>query len=132
MRTLKYIGQQDRWPELAVTGRSSHWRLGQTEERTDAEATLLLGTGLFAVPPREGDNGTLLHDVWTPAPAIFKLRLVGTGTVAIAGRDRLGVVTEVESFSIAGATNQIEYPYLGDGAAEIRARYTGAVTAEVM
>lgn len=45
--TLKYIGAQNRWPELAVTGKQSVWAIGQTEERTDAEAQLLVATGLF-------------------------------------------------------------------------------------
>lgn len=45
--TIKYTGSVDRWPELAVTGKQSNWRVGQQEERSDAEAFLLLGTGLF-------------------------------------------------------------------------------------
>lgn len=47
-KTIKYIGTQDRWPELAITGKQSNWRPGQQEERSDSEAALLLGTGLFS------------------------------------------------------------------------------------
>lgn len=46
-KTIKYTGAQDRWSELPVTGKQSNWRRGQQEERSDAEAAQLLGTGLF-------------------------------------------------------------------------------------
>lgn len=46
-KTIKYIGTQSRWPELAVTGKQSVWMPGQQEERSDAEAQALLATGLF-------------------------------------------------------------------------------------
>lgn len=45
--TVRYVGTQDRWPELAVTGKPSVWHLGQAESRDVSEATLLLRTGLF-------------------------------------------------------------------------------------
>jgi hypothetical protein len=45
--TIRYIGTQDNWPEIAATGKQSVWRSGQTETRPDAEASALLGTGLF-------------------------------------------------------------------------------------
>lgn len=47
-KTIKYTGSQSRWHELAVTGKQSVWMSGQQEERSDAEALQLLGTGLFA------------------------------------------------------------------------------------
>ena len=50
-KTIKYIGTQQRWPELAITGRQSVWNPGQQEERTDAEAFALLGTGRFIGVP---------------------------------------------------------------------------------
>lgn len=46
-KTIKYTGTQDRWPELAYTGKQSVWIRGQTEERPDAEANALMATGLF-------------------------------------------------------------------------------------
>lgn len=50
-KTIKYIGTQDRWPELQVTGKQSNWRPGQQEDRSDAEAALLMATGLFSGVP---------------------------------------------------------------------------------
>lgn len=47
-KTIKYIGTQDRWAELPVTGTQSIWRVGQQESRSDSEAKLLLATGFFA------------------------------------------------------------------------------------
>lgn len=47
-KTIKYIGTQDRWPELAYTGKQSVWTLGQTEERSDTEAAQLMATGKFS------------------------------------------------------------------------------------
>lgn len=46
-KTIKYIGTQDRWPEISVTGRQSVWGRGQEDERSDVEAAQLLATGLF-------------------------------------------------------------------------------------
>jgi hypothetical protein len=48
--TLKYIGAASQYAEIAATGKQSVWKSGQIESRDDAEALLLLGTGLFAVP----------------------------------------------------------------------------------
>lgn len=47
-KTIKYTGSQQRWPELAATGGQSVWFTGQTEQRSDVEASKLLATGLFA------------------------------------------------------------------------------------
>ncbi|MGK5028498.1 SGNH/GDSL hydrolase family protein [Janthinobacterium sp. MDT1-19] len=46
-KTIKYTGTIDRWPELAVTGGQAMWRLSQQEQRSDAEAEMLLLTGQF-------------------------------------------------------------------------------------
>jgi hypothetical protein len=46
--TIKYNGSERGWDELAVTGKPSVWNPGQQEERSDAEAALLIGTGLFS------------------------------------------------------------------------------------
>lgn len=45
---VKYIGTQQRWPELAITGKQSLWMPGQIETRDDVEGGKLLATGLFA------------------------------------------------------------------------------------
>jgi len=47
-KTVKYIGTQVRWPELATTGKQSAWMPGQQDQRSDAEAAQLLSTGLFS------------------------------------------------------------------------------------
>jgi hypothetical protein len=46
-KTIKYIGTQTRWPELAITGKQSTWSPGFSEERSDTEAAQLLATGQF-------------------------------------------------------------------------------------
>lgn len=51
MIELTYIGTQNRWPEISVTGKQSAWMLGQVEERSESEAALLMATGLFSVAP---------------------------------------------------------------------------------
>ena len=45
--SLKYIGNQRPYFELAVTGKQSSWAPGQIGEVPDADAPLLLGTGVF-------------------------------------------------------------------------------------
>lgn len=47
MPAIKYTGTQQRWPELAVTGRQSVWSPGQMEDRTAAEAASLIAAGNF-------------------------------------------------------------------------------------
>lgn len=46
-KTIKYIGTQDGWAEIAVTGRPSNWKRGAIDERSDLQAAQLLATGLF-------------------------------------------------------------------------------------
>ena len=55
--TIKYTGTQIRWPELSITGKQSVWNPGQIESREDAEAALLLATGVFT---DEGDKPLML------------------------------------------------------------------------
>lgn len=50
-KTVKYTGTQERWPELAATGKQSVWMPGQAEERSDVEAAQLLATGQFNNAP---------------------------------------------------------------------------------
>lgn len=45
--TVKYVGNVERWPELDATGNQSVWFPGQIEERSDAEAALLIAAGDF-------------------------------------------------------------------------------------
>ena len=78
-------------------------------------------------------NGVSFSGEWISAPSIFRLRLVGTGTITVDSRDRLGAITTaVETYTISGATNQIEFPWLGDGAVEMRVTYPASATVEVL
>lgn len=45
--TIRYVGAQERWPELPYTGKQSVWLFGQQEERSGGEADALLATGYF-------------------------------------------------------------------------------------
>ncbi|CAB4160610.1 hypothetical protein UFOVP728_3 [uncultured Caudovirales phage] len=75
----------------------------------------------------------LTSGVWVRAPSIFRLRLTGTGTVTLDARNKLNVVTtSVASFVTTSATNQIEFPYLGDDAYEMRATFPASMTVEVL
>lgn len=78
-------------------------------------------------------RGTMANGVWMIVPSIFRLRLTGTGTCTVDARDALGnITTDVASYTVSGATDQIEFPYAGDDAVEIRATLTGTCTAEVI
>lgn len=76
---------------------------------------------------------SLANGTWASAPSVFRLRLTGTGTVVIDSRDALGVESlAVATFIASAATNQIEFPYLGDGAIEMRATFPNTMTVEVL
>ena len=78
-------------------------------------------------------GGPVTSGVWMTPPSIFRLRLTGTGTAAVDARDKLGAITlGIATYSPSAATNQIEYPYLGETAADMRVTLTGDVAAEVM
>lgn len=78
-------------------------------------------------------NEPLRSGSWTPAPSLFRLRLVGTGSLVLDSRDVLGAVSSaVATFTAAAATNQIEFPYLGDAAIEMRATFPSTLTVEVL
>lgn len=78
-------------------------------------------------------RGALTSGEWTTIPSIFRLRLTGTGTAVMDSRDSLGNVTSaVSSYSLSGATDQIEFPYAGDNAVAIRVTLTGTAAAEVI
>lgn len=100
---------------------------GGATERTTVDALIAATRGQTTW------TGAGFSGQWLSVPSIFRLRLVGTGTVTVDSRDRLGTVTtSVETYLISGATNQIEFPWLGDGAVEMRVTYPGSVTVEVL
>lgn len=75
---------------------------------------------------------TLPGNTWIPAPSICRLRLVGTGTLSIDSRDAEGNVTTAAFTATAmAATDQIEFPYFGDDAVDIKATITGLTSVEV-
>lgn len=70
---------------------------------------------------------------WTRVTGLPRLRLTGTGTVSIDARDSLGNITAgVESYSVSGAVNQIEFPFFGESTIEVRATVTGTAVAEII
>lgn len=78
-------------------------------------------------------DGELTSGTWMQVPSIFRLRLTGTGTVTVDAKDSLGnITTGVESYAPSGATDEIQYPFLGDDAVSIRVTLTGSATAEVI
>lgn len=92
--------------------------------------------GTVPVDPVSGEpylRGQPTSGAWMTVPSIFRLRLTGTGTVTIDSKDSLGnITTSVASYTVSGATDQIEFPYAGDNAVAIRATLTGTATAEVI
>lgn len=78
---VKYIGTADNYAELPVTGKQSVWQVGQGEERSDAEASLLLGTGLF--------SSAALHVTATTNPLSGVIEITASGKKVFnpVGRD---------------------------------------------
>ena len=77
--------------------------------------------------------GALANGVWHAIPSIWRLRLTGTGTVTLDSVDSLGNVTSAfDSYSVAGATDDVEFPFAGTNAVAVRATLLGAVTAEII
>ncbi len=86
-----------------------------------------------ALAERGLGGGPLANGAWVAFGRMPRLRLVGTGTVTLDARNRLGTVTNsVAAYTISGATNQIEFPFFGDDAVEVRATLTGTATAEII
>lgn len=108
-KIVKYIGVQDRWPELATTGKQSTWSRGHVEERSDAEAAALLATGLF-----EGQDVAGL--AWNPATE--QVQLPGGPSAAIVIERTLATVEPAAQ--IPG-----RYRYIKDAAAGVETRSNG-------
>ena len=76
---------------------------------------------------------SLTSGEWRAAPGIFKLSLVGTGTVVLDSRNQAGVVTlQVESFTHGSMTEEIVFPYAGDDAVDIRLTFPSTLTVEIL
>ncbi|WP_069337158.1 hypothetical protein [Sphingobium yanoikuyae] len=77
--------------------------------------------------------GPLQNGTWKRIFSLPRLLLSGSGTVTIDARNRSGtVVLAVETYTLTAASGQIEYPYFGDDAVEVRATITGTATAEII
>ena len=78
-------------------------------------------------------GGALTSGTWIPVPSIFRLRLTGTGTVTLDSRTKAGVITTaLGSYTAASATDQIEFPFAGIGAVEVRGTFPATMTVEVI
>ena len=83
-------------------------------------------------------TGVLIGEVlgrgeWIHLPAMSRLRLTGTGSCTIDARDSLGTISlAVESFVAVDATDQIEFPFPGNNAREVRFNFTGSCKGEII
>lgn len=103
-------------------------------------ATPAAGEPVNAVATVEADAlgalstlGNLIDGQWKRTSGLPRLLLNGTGTVTIDARNRAGTITEgVFEATISGASDQIDYPFFGNDAVEVRATLTGTATAEIV
>lgn len=66
-------------------------------------------------------------------PSLSRLRISGTGALSIDSMDGAGAVTSAVFTGIyTAALGQIEFPYYGDGAVQIRATFPATLTVEVI
>lgn len=94
--------------------------------------TLAAGTEITASLANRAGN-YLTSGEWVSISQIFRLGLVGTGTVTFDARDALGNVTEsVSSYSVSGASFHVEFPYFGDDAVDVRATFDSTMTVEII
>lgn len=79
-------------------------------------------------------SGACISGEWRFALSLFRLRITGTGTVTMDSRDSLGNITLNSSgpYTATAATDQIEFPYAGDDAREIRLTFPATATVEVI
>lgn len=77
-------------------------------------------------------RGPMVSGLWFTSPSVFRLRMTGTGSVQFDSRNSAGTVTAVATYTLTGATDQIEFPYAGDNAVAIRATFSGDITVEVI
>lgn len=92
-------------------------------------------TGGIEVSAGEGGAilGSLISGQWFNPTSIFRLLCNGTGSITLDSKDASGAITTgVFSVTLSAAVNQIEFPYAGDGAIQIRATLTGTATAKVI
>lgn len=102
---IKYTGTQQRWPELAITGKQSVWMPGQIEERDDVEAGKLLATGLFKTEPvaltattsAQGIIGSALAKIGYGSVPLVRVATFGDSTANFGGSSGQLLNTDQES-----------------------------------
>lgn len=122
-KTIKYVGTQKRWSELAVTGRQSVWMPGSQDTRELAEADLLLGTGLFfdvgaAVITGDEIHLDALTRVGASGVAVADLPAAAAGNTGFRGfvTDSNAALTAGIGAVVAGGGANV-VPVFSDGAA---------------
>lgn len=77
---------------------------------------------------------TVTPGEWIPFSGLIRLLCTGTGVLTMDSRNSLRDITLAVHgpVSLVSATNQVEFPYPGDDAVEIRLSLTGTATAKVI
>lgn len=125
-------------PRTTTAVSSSQTSFPEAGDQTNPVATFSLDSngdvaGLVGPDGASVLVGPLQNNVWMRIPSIFRLRLTGTGTCTLDARDSLGAITlAFATYTASAATDQIEFPFAGTSAVEIRATLTGTCTAEVI
>lgn len=126
---LRYIGAEERYFELPITGHQQGWHRNQINRVESAESLLLLATGLFEVVP----------DVVGSAPIVTVTGSPGTGnllsTVLAAGytgtptyqwiRALAGATDFTGATNISGATSSTYTQALADEGRKVTCRVSG-------
>lgn len=93
----------------------------------------LISTGAIVAAINSALSSSLVSGEWKKVASLIRLRLTGTGACVVDSKNALDVEsTDLFTYTVSSATNQIEYPYLGDDATHIRVTLTGDCTAEVL
>ena len=93
----------------------------------------LTGVNGLSGPDGSAFFGPVTSGAWMKVPSLFRLRFTGTGTAVMDTRNSLAAITlSVLSYTLTAATDQIEFPYAGDDAVNIRVTLTGTTTCEVI
>lgn len=120
---------------IVAAGGDTTARASAAAAQADADAAQATADGAAssAATARTFLPGALVAGVWKPFTGLPRLLLNGTGTVTIDARNRAGTVTSAAyTTTLASAVNQIDFPFFGDDAVEIRAAYTGSASAEIV